>query len=361
MKKVNHIIIIIVLGILLVGCKKNIDLTDDGSNLEPTATITPTVTPQIIEPIEEETREGEVRSFYTGEWLEEELAYNRPYAIQFSNYKTVRNQWGISEADVLFEAMVEGGITRIVGIGQNFKSERIGSVRSARHYYANFVDTHNAIYIHFGKTKYATSQFNKLKINNIDGTTGIGDTVFYRTKDLKAPHNAFTSLERIQKGIERKEFDTLLAKDYKGLYSFYKEDTDIQGDVAKRLDIKFSSYNSPYYEYKEDEKMYYRYQFNEEHKDSNTGEQLSFKNIIVQFVKEWDIDKNGYQTMAIEDAKGEGYYITNGKIQKITWAMNENDKNLSYFDSEGKDLFMNSGKTFVELFPDKRTSDVTFE
>ena len=56
---------------------------------------------------------------------------------------------------------------------------------------------------------------------------------------------------------------------------------------------------------------------------SNTDKQLTFKNIIVQFVKEWNIDKNGYQTMDLENAQGTGYYITNGKMEPITWKKNE--------------------------------------
>ncbi|HHT96617.1 MAG TPA: DUF3048 domain-containing protein [Clostridiales bacterium] len=361
MRKLKTIMIIFLITFIFIGCKKRIN-EDKTIEKEDKLIITETPTPSPT-PIEEiENHDGEIRSFLTGEWLAIEKAYNRPYAIQFSNYKTVRNQWGISEADILYEALVEGGITRIVGIGQNFQADRIGSVRSARHYYVSFINLYDAIYIHYGKTKYATKKISELGINNIDGTTGIGDTVFYRVSDLKAPHNAFTSISKIEEGIKKKGFNKELAEDYKGQYLFYNNDTDIKGvQAVNKITLKHFNYNKPNFEYKSEDRMFYRFQFGEPHKDSNTNEQLKFKNIIVQFVKEWNIDKNGYQTMDIESAKGAGYYITNGQLVNITWEMNENNKFICYYNDKGEVLNLNPGKTFIVIHPDNKISDVIIE
>ena len=70
-----------------------------------------------------------MRSHLTGLWVPVEIGNKRPYAIQFSNFKTVRNQWGIGQADIVYEALVEGGITRLLAIGQNFTGDRIGSIK----------------------------------------------------------------------------------------------------------------------------------------------------------------------------------------------------------------------------------------
>lgn len=352
---------IFMITFIFTGCKKKIieeQTNEKDDELIVSVTTTPSPTP--IEEIE--THEGESRSFLTGEWIANDKAYSRPYAIQFSNYKTVRNQWGISEADILYEALVEGGITRIVGIGQNFQADRIGSIRSARHYYVSFVNLYDAIYIHFGKTKYATKKFSELATNNIDGTTGIGDKVFYRVNDLKAPHNAFTSLSKIEEGIKIKKYNKELPEDYKGQYLFYDSDTDIKGvQAVNKVTFKYFNYNKPNFEYKSEDKLYYRNQFAESHKDSNTNEQLKFKNIIIQFVKEWNIDKNGYQTMDIESAKGEGYYITNGQLLNITWEMNEKNKFICYYNDKGEVLNLNPGKTFIVLHPNNKISDIIID
>jgi hypothetical protein len=330
--------------------------TDSGDLSETSDDITPTQAP------EDAGHEGMMRSNLSGLWVPIEVGTNRPFAFQFSNFKTVANQWGISQADIVYECIVEGGITRLLGIGENYTGDRIGSTRSSRHYFVSIADEYDAIYIHYGKTKYATAKIKELGIDNLDGETGIGTTVFYRDKSMKAPHNAFASLKGILKGIKQKGYETKLEKDYEPHYRFNEEDTDLtEGSTVDKLSIKFSAYTTPYFEYNSKDKLYYRSQFGGPHKDSNTGEQLRFKNIIVQFVKEWDIDRNDYQTMDLENASGTGYYITNGKMIKITWKKNEDKRLMRYYNEAGEELTINPGKTYITLFPRDRTEDVVIK
>ncbi|NLO09249.1 MAG: DUF3048 domain-containing protein [Clostridiales bacterium] len=366
MRKTAFIILLIVLALYaLTGCKKDKAPIDEDiiQELEITKKPTPTIAPEPTKEPEiiEETHEGEMRSNLSGLWVPIETGNKRPYAIQFSNFKTVRNQWGIGQADILYEALVEGGITRFLAIGENFTGDRIGSVRSSRHYFVSFADEYNAIYVHFGKTKYAVTKLKNLGIDNLDGETGIGNTVFYRDKSMKAPHNAFTSLDRILEGIKQKNYESELSDDFEPHYSFYEEDTNLTSDLTCiKISIKYP-YNKPYFMYDQADKLYNRYQFGEVHRDSNTGDQLSFKNIIVQFVKEWNIDKNGYQTMDIENTEGKGYYISNGKAVNITWKKNEKNKWMRYYDMVGEELTINPGKTYIAVFPDNKTKDVVIE
>ncbi len=85
---------------------------------------------------------------------------------------------------------------------------------------------------------------------------------------------------------------------------------------------------------------------------------MKFKNIIIQFVREWDIDKNDYQTMSLEDAEGTGFYISNGQAIPITWEKNEKQKWMKYFDVSGHELKLNQGKTYIAIYPDNQTKDV---
>lgn len=371
MKKTACVFLIIILAFVLFGCKKkNVHDGDgvirdyDGSQI-PDSIVTPVPAPEpSAEPIaqQDESHEGEVRSALTGLWVPEEFSNKRPYAIQFSNFETVSDQWGIGQADIVYEAIVEGGITRLLAIGENFTGDRIGSIRSSRHYFASFADEYDAIYIHYGKTKYAVEKLKELGIDNLDGETGIGTTVFYRDNSMKAPHNAFTSLEGILAGIKKKGYETEHAPDYASHYRFYEEDTNLSGGTAAdKVSVKFSAYNKPYFEYHPSDKLYYRFQFGDVHKDSNTGNQLTFKNIIVQFVKEWDIDRNDYQTMELKDAGGSGYYITNGRMVPITWKKNEKNRWMRYYDEAGNELTINPGKTYIAIFPDNRVKEVVVE
>lgn len=375
MKKSAFFLLLMLSLLLLTGCKKDKGYNEDGviKDYDKNENIEVTVTPKpMVETSEEpgetkgsandaDNHEGEMRSFLSGLWVPEEIGTKRPLAIQFSNFETVSDQWGISQADIVYETMVEGGITRLLGIGENYSGDRIGSVRSSRHYFASFADEYDAIYIHYGKTKYAVTKLKELGIDNLDGETGIGTTVFYRDKSMKAPHNAFAGMEGINKGIQEKDYETEYSSGYGPHFTFYEEDTDLTGQNVNRLDVKFSGYIAPYFEYNGSDKLYYRYQFGEVHKDSNTGKQLAFKNIIVQFVKEWDIDKNDYQTMDLEDAEGKGYYITNGRIVKITWKKNEKSSWMRYYDESGLELTINPGKTYIAIFPDNRTKNVVIK
>lgn len=372
MKKRTLYMLIMITALLIMGCKNATDegITDESTTEEnditdtsllptqpPIQEIQPSVTVSPEEPDLNHT--GEMRSFLTGLWVPEAIGTKRPVAVQFNNFKTVSNQWGIGQADIVYECMVEGGITRLLGIGENFTGDKIGSVRSSRHYFVSIADEYDAIYIHYGKTKYAKTKIDKLDIDTLAGESGIGTTVFYRDKSIKAPHNAFTSLEGITAGIEKKDYRTAYGEGYEPHYHFYETDTDLSGgNGANKVTLHFSGYATPYFEYNTADKLYYRFQYDKKHIDSVTGEQLAFKNIIVQFVKEWDIDKNDYQTMDLEDASGKGIYITNGKAVLITWKKKESERWMRYYNEAGEELMINPGKTYITLFPKDRTDDV---
>jgi hypothetical protein len=370
MKKSIFIFVITLSVLFLFACSKSKSNEDNNadSGLEGnTATLTPIPTnePTIAptgEAAEAASHEGEMRSYLTGLWVPEDIGQKRPIAFVFNNFKSVSNQSGIEEADIVYEALVEGGITRLLGIGEHYTGDRIGSSRSARHYFVSVADEYDAIYIHYGETKYAAAKFDELGVDDIDGTSGIGDTVFYRDKSIKPPHNAFASSEGILKGIEKKGFETKYSEGYQPHFSFYEKDTDlISGTAVNKITLDFSSYTEPYFEYNSKDKLYYRFQFGGPHIDTVTGNQLAFKNLIVQFVKEWNIDKNGYQTMDFADASGKGYYITNGKMIPITWKKKEADSFMRYYNEAGEELTINPGKTFVTLFPNNRTEDVVIK
>ncbi len=362
MKKRVFLIVFMIMMISLIGCKKkdNSDLDKDiDTTVLPTVTVKPTLIPTLSPTPEPENHDGDIKSKLTGLWVPEEIGNKRPYAIMFNNIEYASPQSGTSEASILYEALVEGGITRLMGIFEELNDVRIGSVRSARHYFVSFADEYDAIYVHYGETTYATKKIKALGINNLSGLTGLGETVFYRDNSIKAPHNAFASKEGILKGTEIKGYDTEYEDDYESHFSFYEEDTDLSSKQAvAKITLNFSNYANPYLNYDSKDKLYYRSQYGTGHIDYNTGKQLAFKNIIVQFVDEWNIDKNGYQTMDITDASGKGYYITNGKMVDITWKKNESTRIMRYYDAKDNELTINQGKTYIAVFPDNRVNEI---
>lgn len=348
----------------LMGCKKSNSKQDNTENNDYTnnTVVTPAVTEPVtaVPTVAEDNHEGEMRSYLTGLWVSKKTGTKRPYAYAFNNLKLVSNQWGIGQADIVYECLVEGGITRLLGIGEHYSGKRIGSTRSARHYFVSIADEYDAIYIHYGATKYARAKVKELGVDELDGNGSTGYSVFYRDPTMRAPHNAFASIAGILKGIKKNGYKTKYSDGYKSHFSFFEEDTDLEnGSSAEKVSLKFSGYASPYFKYDSGDKLYYRYQYNAKHIDSNTKKQLTFKNIIIQFVKEWNIDRKGYQTMDLANASGSGFYISNGQGIPITWKKNEAKSWMRYYDKSGKELTINPGKTYIALFPKNRTDDVT--
>ena len=308
----------------------------------------------------EDPHKGQARSMFTGLWIDEDIVNKRPYAFMFNNIKNAFPQSGTSEMDIIYEAVVEGGITRLMGITQNITSDRIGSLRSARPYYVSIAKEYDALYIHIGGSEDAKKKIKALGVADFDGNSGLGNTLIYRDKSIRAPHNAFTSKERIDKVVDSKDYH----KEYEGVkdnhFVFYDEVQEISGDgsASEKINIELSGYAKPYFTYNKEDELYYRYAFDKEHIDKNTNKQLAFTNIIIQYVKQWAYDDHDRQKMDIDDSKGDGVYISAGEYKEITWKRNEDKLIMQYLDN-GKLLTVNPGKTYIALVPtDKKSKTV---
>ncbi|MGN0242681.1 MAG: DUF3048 domain-containing protein [Lachnospiraceae bacterium] len=305
---------------------------------------------------------GLKQSNVNGKWEKPELAQRRPVAIMINNILDAIPQSGITKADIIYEALAEGGITRLMAIYEDYSGmDKIGPVRSARHYYVDFADEYNAIYTHFGQTHYATSEIKKLKTAEISGLTYLSNISFYRDPNRYAPHNCYTSSEGLEKAIKSEKISKKLPADTKRHFRWKDEPSSLKGGTKhKSITLGYSYYMTAKLTYSKKDKKYYRYQFDREHIDDQTNKQLWFDNVIIQLVKEWDIDHNGYQTMELV-GKGTGYYCTRGKYQKISWKKKGKKAVTRYYAENGKEIKMNPGKTFISVYPTSRADNLTIE
>lgn len=392
--------LIFVICIVSVSCKKN---SDDTATREipmdqevsstptpaPTATPSPTATP-IPTPTPEPTPTpnlhiGEVRSELTGLWVKEEVAKARPWSFTLNNIVMANPQSGIGEASIVYEALAEGGITRFLGIFEGLDensacAERIGSVRSARHYFVSFAREWDALFIHFGGAYYAYDKLEELGYDDMDCMSGAGVSCYYRDKEISAPHNAFCTVARVNKCLANGKYRLEHKSDFKQNHFVFNDEAlypltndpvfDDKGDAAvypatkvnaSKITLYYRKSFQPYMTYNPETHMYNRYQFGDIHIDYNTQEPLEFTNIIIQIVKEWDKDHNGYQDMDIVDATGKGYYISMGQCVPITWKKVESTNFMSYYDEKGNVLSINPGKTFISIYPDFREDKLVIE
>ena len=285
-----------------------------------------------------------------------EESKSRPYAIMINNVEGARKlQSGLQDAYMVYELMVEGGITRYLALFLDQTTERIGSIRSARHYYLDYALENDAIYVHHGYSPQAREDWSKLGVDRIEvneSTTGWRDKSASKTYEF----TLFTNIEKLGKGIRSKR--TERNKDLLLNYSVDNIDiSQMEGAIpANKVDIKYSSNTTTNYEYDTDNNIYLRSVNNKSQNDYVTGKQLTVKNIIVYKVKYSNIqgDNKGRQTID-NVGNGAGYYISNGYAVPITWKKDSRSSATIYKYNNGKEIQVNDGNTFIQIMPDNQT------
>lgn len=294
----------------------------------------------------------------TGLPMDEKIAAQRPVSVMISNTSDAMPQYGTTGADIIVESPVEGSLTRIMGIYQDYANlPTIMSSRSARHYYTYLANEFESIFVHYGQSIYTTEMLKNFDdLNGLDGD--LANVTFFRDSSRKAPHNAYMNGESICAGIAKREFRTEHAPSYPGVFLFSKDEVNLEnGEDAKVVEPGYLV-NKPWFVYDESTGLYKRYQFGNAHVDTNNGEQLAFKNIIFR-VCDYKVFPDGkYLDVKTASYGGAGKYITNGKAIDITWVKEVEDGIPTYYDAEGNELEINTGKTFMCIILNDATEKI---
>ncbi len=353
MKKLKVLCLIFCLMMMVTGCKKEEEPANDtevsAETVTPEPEVTPEVTPEETVIAAQEVPEGMAISYLTGEYISEDIANRRPVAVMINNVKAATPSSSTSKASIIYEAPVEGALTRMMAVFEDFDNlEKIGSVRSCRDYFLDYAMNFDAVYVHYGQAVYALPYLDSAAISNLNGMHGYGDQVFYRTSDRKSPHNAYTSGEGILKGMEIRGHRTTLNEDYEPQFTFAPVGEQIILENGSDAVLVKPGYhiNEPWFEYNEEDGLYYRYQYGEAQMDEAFDAQLAVKNVIIQYSGWEAYDENGYLNL-YAGAGGNMKFITNGKVIDGTWEREYEWGPEKYYDSEGNEITLNTGKTWV--------------
>lgn len=283
---------------------------------------------------------------------------SRPYAIMVNNHPTARNYHsGLQDAYIVYEIIVEGGMTRYMALFLDQNTDRIGSVRSARHYFLDYALENDAIYVHHGYSPQAQSDWSKLGVDRIE----VSDSTGWRDRNLgiSFEHTLFTSIEKLGNGLRNKR--TTRNKEYLLNYSIESVDLSQLDDNLKAdtVTIKYSNSVTDKYEYDKDNEYYLRFVNNKIHKDYKSGEQYHFKNIITYKVGNSTIpgDEKGRQTLN-NVGSGEGYYISNGYAVPIKWSKSSRESQTKYTYMDGTPINVNDGNTFINIVPNSGSINI---
>lgn len=277
----------------------------------------------------------------------------RPYAIMINNLGVARPlQSGLQDAMIIYEMIVEGGLTRYMAVFQDQNTERIGSIRSARHYFLDYALENDAIYVHHGNSPQAAADFKTLNIDRISvdaSKTGWRD----KSLNVSTEHTLFTSIAKLNNGVGNKR--KTRNKDFLLNYSETPIDLSTKEGAIKanNIEITYSGSVKTSYEYDESAQNYKRSVNGKAHTDYVTKKQYTFKNIITYQVSNTSLnDGSGKDRQTLDNiGSGEGYYITNGYAIPITWSKSSRSSQTVYKYKDGTEIDVNDGNTFIQIQP----------
>ena len=334
----------------------------------------------------------------TGEPTASEVSNIRPIAIVVDNISNAyKNQTGLDQADVLYEALVAPGITRFLMVASDYTLlDSVCNIRSGRDYHMDFAAYHNAILVCHGGSITSNYDFFKLAAERYGSRWGFIDTEFEKWFYMKEYGNLYGTVAHYG---DRKDlaYDTvfkpsaltalfssgtskfvsqgkgsLTGKTKESLYFVnYGSKKDLSGaSCATQVDLVFKCENSVNvknvsYVYNAASGKYLRSQDGKAHVDAQTGKQLAFTNVITLFtdVKAVNTGIASDPVMTLVDtersgAEGYGYYFTDGRVIEIRWS--SDGENLTLQEADGSILRMNTGNTYIGYLDDSYLADGQF-
>lgn len=274
----------------------------------------------------------------------EEESNHRAVAVIVNNHPKARPQTGLNKADLVYEALAEGGVTRFVAVFQSEMPDRVGPVRSARDYYVEIAKGFNSFFVAHGYSPEAKAMLLNGYVDNINGMEYDG-SLFKRANDRVAPHNSYITYGNIKKGAEKEGVSLNGAP---SAFAFLEEEAVPTGEDAASMMV---SYGSPsfdvIYEYDAATGKYKRFTGGAQTVDHDSGDPVLLDNIFVVEAGHKVVDNAGRRDINLASG-GNGYLIQKGKRVDVTW-QNVDGRIVPFKD--GAEAGFAPGKTWVNVVP----------
>ena len=301
----------------------------------------------------------------SGEAVDEDISMLRPFAVMINNLPPSLPQRGISQAEILYEIPAEGGVTRMTAYFTDISDiASIGTVRSIRPYYAQIAFGYDAIIIHAGGSEAAYSLLSSTGWDHIDGVRQTYNAAPFARDPARVhnglEHSLFADGAKLVSAIEERGFSF---EHEDGGYDYAMSFTDDAAEQceheAEYAKITFNSYKSMSFEYNAEDGLYYASQYGGKYIDENSGEQVSFANLLFLDTDIKIID--GYGRLEVRTTgEGTGWYVTGGKCVEISWERADEYSPFRYYLPDGSELQYAVGHTYVGIKGDDYANEVTF-
>ncbi|MBO8164754.1 MAG: DUF3048 domain-containing protein [Brevibacillus sp.] len=321
---------------------------------EPQPTKTPPTPPAQTEPNETEPR---YTAPFTGLRVEEPIL-DRPVMVMVNNHPKARPQSGLDQADIVYEILAEGEVTRFVAIYQSQKPAVIGPVRSIRPYYIQIGAGFDAVMVHAGGSPDALDMLSRSDYAYINEISNSG--YFWREKFRQAPHNLYTSADLIAQAMKDKgmRMTSELPR-----FSFLPDNAKILGsESAKEIQVTFHKLYSAGYTYDEKKGKYLRLTDGKPHLELSSEKQLEVTNLLVLGARHRVLDSEGRRQVDVV-GPGDGYLFQQGSVRKIKWKRSGGVIRAYEDEALTKEVQFLPGNTWINIVPDSPSlsASVTYQ
>ncbi|MFG6373437.1 MAG: DUF3048 domain-containing protein [Oscillospiraceae bacterium] len=284
-------------------------------------------------------------------------ATQRPVAVMLNNIRKALPQQGNSQADIIYEALAEGGITRMLGVYQSMDGVgEVGSVRSSRPYYLELALGLDAIYLHAGGSEEAYADIVKWNVTALDCVrTTDYSKIFWRDpgrlKNNGYEHSVLTSGAAIMENFPTYSFRKEHSEDFSLPYTFTEDGTPDGGVDAKVIRVPFSKVKTGIFIYDEETGKYLVEEYGQPLVDGNNGEQVAVTNVVTIRVNCKTIDDYGRLRVDLSGYKGDGWFACGGKMVEIAWEKKDLNSPITYALADGSPVVFGEGNSYVNLIP----------
>jgi len=287
----------------------------------------------------------------TGEAIEAGSLSRPALAGKIDNHPSARPQVGLDEADIVFEELVEGGLTRYIAIWHSSLPAEIGPVRSVRPMDPEIVSPFGGIFAYSGgQVRFIQMMQEAPVYNAIHGQPDTEET-FYRTSAKVAPHNVLVKApELVDQHLN------LPAPERQFAYAPSVEESSavVAGSPVTSMNPRFSGFSSPSWEWDGTQGTFLRFQTNGAADSASSGNQIFAANVVVLQVG-IDVVEDIPTTRLVN--QGKGWVATGGSILEINWFKATPESPIILTTDDGEEVRLGVGNTWIELIPND-SSDV---
>jgi hypothetical protein len=299
----------------------------------------------VAQPKSKEEKPEPIYSQLTGEVISKDKASLRPLAIMVENHPVVRPQSGLGSADIVYEIVAEGGITRFQALYQSKEAETVGPVRSIRDYFVSLAKSVDGVLVHCGGSQGAYDTISQLRVAEIDQFKN--SKPFWRVKYKKAPHNLFGSTIKLRQRAKELGLETPV--NLAGLS--FKDDLPI--NERGQVNIVRINFSSPKflasYQYDNKTNKYLRFIGGAAHSDAATGKQLQAKNIVVIVTQITATNDYKNHMTAATEGSGTALIFIDGKVIKGRWQRPTPSSMFELTDDTNNQIKLNRGQSWFEI------------